>query len=82
MFRLLGNVILKSGADPENFSRGGPTLSKIDSILCITVEVHNIWKIITILSFANSRGGPDPPDPPLDPRMLNDMLQLPSGGLD
>ena len=44
MFRLLGNVILKSGADPENFSRGGPTLSKIDSILWITVEVHKYEK--------------------------------------
>ena len=41
MFRLLGNVILKSGADPENFSRGGP---KIDSVLRITVEVHKYEK--------------------------------------
>ena len=32
--------ILYSGADPEIFSRGGSTLSKIDSVLHITVEVQ------------------------------------------
>ena len=34
------------------------------------------------IKLCKFQGGPDPPDPPLDPRMLNDMLQLPSGGLD
>ena len=29
-----------TGADPEIFSREGPTLSKIDSVWRITVEVH------------------------------------------
>ena len=33
-----------SGADPENFSRGCPTLSKIDSVWRITVEVHKYEK--------------------------------------
>ena len=33
-----------AGADPENFSRGGPTLSKIDSVWCITLEVHKYEK--------------------------------------
>ena len=33
-----------SCADPENFSRGGPTLSKIDSVKRITVEVHKYEK--------------------------------------
>ena len=35
-----------TGADPENFSRGGggPTLSKIDSVWRITVEVHKYEK--------------------------------------
>ena len=67
-----------SGADPENISRGGPTLSKIDSVLRITVEVHKYETkphffsfpvISAIKSFANSRRvrTPPPPPPPLFP---------------
>ena len=36
---------ISTGADPENFSReGGPTLSKIDSVWRITVEMHKYEK--------------------------------------
>ena len=38
------DTIISSGADPENFSRGGPALSKIDSVWRITVEVHKYEK--------------------------------------
>ena len=35
----------QAGADPENFSGGGgPTLSKINSVWRITVEVHKYKK--------------------------------------
>ena len=50
----------------RKFFQGGPTLSKIDSVRCITVEVHKYEKYLFFsfpvisarLSFANS---PDPP---------------------
>ena len=44
---LVQMMLIKSydtGADPENFSRWGPTLSKIDSVLRITVEMHKYEK--------------------------------------
>ena len=38
-------IVHRSVADPENFSRGGgPTLSKIDSVWRMTVEVHKCEK--------------------------------------
>ena len=57
---------INTGADPENFSRGGPTLTyKCGSAQIWKITDFFLFPVISaILSFANSRGGPDPPDPP------------------
>ena len=78
---------MQAGADPENFSRGGgPTLSKIDSVWRITVEVstnmkNNYFLIssnIGDIKFCKFQGGPDAPDfpSPLDPCLCRYILVL------
>ena len=51
------------GADPENFSRGGP-MHKYEKKLIFSIS-SNIGDI----KICKFQGGPDPPSPPLDPRM-------------
>ena len=77
---------MQAGADPENFSRGGgvPTLSKIDSVWRITVEVstnmkNNYFLIssnIGDIKFCKFQGGPDAPDFPPPSRSVPVQVYL------
>ena len=66
----------------KNFRGGGPTYN-CGSAQIWKITIFSFPEISAILSFAKSRGSPDPPptpDPPLDPRMRTQKHGIGGGG--